>query len=756
MQSVNVKGLVGCAACAMLLAALGCSENSLIGSGAENRAPEVWLSSGPVEGTTTGYQVHFYWGGWDPDGEIRNFEFVIADGNPFGFDRQDTTGLDKWRRTAAFDSVIRVSANDTASMDSVRDGGAWYTRYDRTHTFFLRAVDLEGKRSEPVYRSFTAWTLAPYVQITAPRPPTPADKVAQLSTRIKWEWKGIDPIDSPENVQDPDSIRYMYHRVDSGGMYKPAFNIVNDLNKQPRRYEKDWSRWIAYRAPEDSGRSTTLGDDEILEVNRSYIFGVQAKDEAGAVTAIFDRKVNVRQFIVTRTSALPLLTITEPFLGGFRFIGTNLRPERRELPPGVTLNFRWRADASAYGGQIQCYQYGWDVSDVNNPSDWDSDCSPFVLGCTATWYSGVHTLFVRVLDNSGGETLGQIEIDVVPFTMDRNLLWVDDFPSNDFMQVDYATPTEREHDAFWIGLCSRAQGFDPVRDVYDAAYGNNSAPPKTSLIGRYRNIIWTYSSALDTGCWDDVILFTPESLIGTGTQLTVNYLAIYLAKGGHLLSEGRSDRTGGLAATLTPGAMIFPMNLRCEITGNRSGCEGDTSGVNTMAYRDYCVTMLDKVNASFRTDADMKPRGGDTVDGLKSAYRDNVDPVTARYPRVPATLALWDEVTKPGRFFYPEVRGFTYVEVYDPAYWMVAKGVRSQGCFHPLFRMRARGLTTSPIDKQTVGLWLTRYETVDPDDAGSGIAAPSMHLGFELWFFNRTAVNSLIDALFEVWGIGLD
>ena len=66
-------GLLSGATLAILIALFGCSENVMVGVGTENRSPEVWLSSGPVEGTTTGYQVHFYWGGWDPDGESRNF-----------------------------------------------------------------------------------------------------------------------------------------------------------------------------------------------------------------------------------------------------------------------------------------------------------------------------------------------------------------------------------------------------------------------------------------------------------------------------------------------------------------------------------------------------------------------------------------------------------------------------------------------------------------------------------------------------------
>jgi hypothetical protein len=744
-------GSLFAAALAILVALFGCSEDVIVGAGTENRSPEVWLSSGPVEGTTTGYQVHFYWGGWDPDGEIRNFEFVVVDGFPLGFHRQDTTGLDKWTRTTSFDSVFRVSADDSA--EDVTYGNYVYTRSQRAHTFFLRAVDLQGRRSDPVFRSFTAWTLAPFVEITTPRPPSDRNATVTLGRIIKFGWRGTDPIDSPDNVQDPDSIRYMFHRVDSPGYgYKPDYDIVGDLNENPWRYEKNWSPWISYHAPGDSGRSTWLGDDELLELRRSHIFAVQAKDEAGAVSSIFTRGVNVRQFLVSVTAA-PLLTITAPYLGGFRFMGTNFRPEKRDLPPGVQINFRWRGDASSYGGDVVCYQYGWDVADLNNPGDWGSDCSPYNLGCTAIWYSGVHTLYVRCVDNSGSETLGLIEINVVPFSMDRNLLWVDDFPSSNFPQQDYSMPREDEHDTFWLALCGRATGFDPTRDVYDAAYGGyNFAPPKIGTVGRYKNIVWTYSADLISTCFDDIVRFTPESQIGTGSQLVVNYLSIFLAKGGHLLTEGRSDRTGGIAAVLQPSSMVFPLNLRCEILGPRDGCEGDTSGVNTMAFRDYCITVLDKVTGTFRSDADMKIRK-EQLDGLDYAMRADGDPVTAATPGLPATLNLWTEITKTDRYFDPRKRGFNYVEIYDPEYWMTLRHTKSQRCFHPMYRLHTRNLS-SPVYKAPIALWVTKYSTVVPDvDSGIAVAAPSAHIGFELWFFDRAQVNALIDVIFGTWGI---
>jgi hypothetical protein len=735
----------------------GC-EKTFIGPAEQNRIPEVWLSSGPVEGDTTGYQVHFYWGGWDPDGEVKCYEFVVADGDPYGFNQEDTTGLEKWTQTSLHDSIFRVSADDTFRQVTINNN--LYTRYDKTHTFFIRSVDKGGRRSEAVHRSFTAWTLAPEVQITMPRPPAIVDNLQQLGKIINFEWRGVDPIDSPDNTQDPDSIRYMYHRVDSPGFgYYPSFNIVSDLNRNPWRYEEDWSPWIYYRAPGDSGRSTYLGDDEILETRKSHIFAVQAKDDAGAVTAIFSRRSNVRQFIVSETAA-PFLTITEPFLGGFKFIGTNLRAEPRYLPPGVALRFKFYGDSSNYGGEVVCFQYGWDVADLSNPNDWDSDCSPFILGCTATWYSGVHTLFVRVVDNSGVETLGQVEINIVPFTMDRNLLWVDDFPSdNSFTQTMYALPREDEHDALWLGHCGRAIDFDPGRDVYDAKASYNFAPPDIKLIGRYKNIIWTYSSAsYSSSCWDNVVAFTPESQYTAGSQLTVNYLAIFLTKGGHLLTEGNSESAGGLAAALPQLAQSFPMNIRCEITENQDGCEGDTSGVNSFPYKDYCVTMIDKVVGMLRDDPDMPWRRVRNYDcmypyalNLHDAWNDSV-------PGMPDTLNLWSEITKLGRFFYPLAAepypgGFTLVEVYNPAYWMTHTATTAQSCFHPLFKMKAKN-SLSPLNDQAIALWVTKYSHVKPDVAsGISVAAPSLHLGFELWYFNRTQGTRIVDAMFRKWQI---
>ena len=730
----------------LLALIIGCSEDVYLGTRKENLAPQVWLSSGPVEGSTTGYKVHFYWGGWDPDGEIDYFEFVIVDGEPLGFNRQDTTGLDKWTMTTVYDSTFSVTADDSAETVVINDNP--YTRYDRTHTFFLRGVDKQGVRSEPQYRSFTAWTLAPTVFIDSP-----GDN-AVLGRVITFEWTGRDPIDEPANTQDPESVRYASGLiVDTNGVVNRNFDIVGDFNTNPWRYEHMWGPWIYYQAPNDSGRTTVIGDDEILQLNKSHFFTVQAMDEAGAITAIFDTRMNFRRFIISE-SAGPFLTVTEPFIGTFRFLGTNFVPIKRDLPPGVPLNFHWSATAEDYGGRIVGYRYGWDVADLNNPSDWPVTYSPFNLAAPErAIYSGTHTFFIEVIDNAGTTTLAQMQINIIPFDMERNLLWVDDFYSVDFTQTSWSMPTESQHDAFWIDICSRAEGFDAELDVYDVA-STNFKPPRIETVGKYKNIIWTYSSD-DRNAWSQIVRFVPESSITTGSLLTINYLSLYLAKGGHLWSCGRSERGAGLAACLPTSSLSFPMNLRCEITGNQEGCEGDTSGVNTLAYKDHCVTVLDKVVALFREDNTEMPFRDVDLDALYTSYRDDGEPYNAAFPGLPKDLDLWSEITKTGRFFDPMVRGFTYVEIYNPEYWMDITGSQTQSCFTPMYRMRTRS-SLSAVDRTVIALWLRRFDDVVPDippESGVGVAAPSVHFGFPLWFFDHDAVDQIADVVFREWGL---
>ena len=73
--------------------------------------------------------------------------------------------------------------------------------------------------------------------------------------------------------------------------------------------------------------------------------------------------------------------------------------------------------------------------------------------------------------------------------------------------------------------------------------------------------------------------------------------------------------------------------------------------------------------------------------------------------------------------------------------------------FHPMYRMRAWNIT-SPLHHQAIAIWVTKYEDVLPEvAAGPAVAAPSVHMGFPLWFFDHDKANQIADVIFEEWGI---
>jgi hypothetical protein len=108
-------------------------------------------------------------------------------------------------------------------------------------------------------------------------------------------------------------------------------------------------------------------------------------------------------------------------------------------------------------------------------------------------------------------------------------------------------------------------------------------------------------------------------------------------------------------------------------------------------------------------------------------------------------------MTQPGMFFDPLIRGFTYIEVYDPEYWLEARITSSQPCFHPIYRMRARS-TRSPLDNTVIAVWIDKYKDIQGNGPLS-TPARSIHFGLPLWFFDHAAVDSIVDVVFQEWGI---
>jgi hypothetical protein len=581
----------------------------------------------------------------------------------------------------------------------------------------------------------------PYVVIQ--RPP-PTSRFQALPPVIVFEWRS-------ELDEDPEFVRYLCSEIiDTNGEYDPSFDVVLDLNENPRRYDHLWSKWIRYDERNESGHMVTIGLDDPLEIGKAHIFAVQARGRCRTVTRTFSEDRNVRLFVVSSKVA-PLLYIREPNLGSFKFLGTSMNPVQVRFAPGAPLNFSWEADASDYGGLIVSYRYGWNITDPADPGQWDVCHHPTHTSAPEkSLFSGIHTLWVETIDNASQVTIGRIEIEIVPFTMERDLLWVDDFYSTEFQQIYYLMPTESEHDGFWLDICSRASGFEPGRDVYDCSMHGGDPPDLTEIAG-YKNIIWTCSNVEDETAWFDLVEFIPENMVMPSGPRTFNYLPIFLAKGGHLWTLGRTDRYGGLAAIFP----VMPPLPAAFISGMNPGLPYDSGWELSMGHDDYCVTMVDKISGQFRPVDDMP--GGITrrlkyYDVMTYADRADDDDITSGYPGLPQRLDLWSEVTDcPTCFFRHNgsIGGFSYVEVYDPAYYMDFKNISSLDCFHPIYRMRSCS-SRSVLNGQAVALWITKYDNVYPQ-VSDGWAARSLHFGFPLWFFDREQVDRIVGVVFDEW-----
>jgi hypothetical protein len=192
----------------------------------------------------------------------------------------------------------------------------------------------------------------------------------------------------------------------------------------------------------------------------------------------------------------------------------------------------------------------------------------------------------------------------------------------------------------------------------------------------------------------------------------------------------------------------------------------DKSGVNSMPYKDYCVTVVDKVLGQFYSGDEMVPGYTRSIerDVMKFMFKEtdiNGEGGIVDYPGFPDTLRLDDLVTCPTCFFNPlnpVPGGFTYVEVYDPEYWMIFKGLSdSLSCYKPMYRMISRS-TNSPLDQQTIALIITKYRISFENDIAAGkpvtiLPADSFHFGFPLWFFEHDKVHQIMDEIFAEWQI---
>lgn len=144
-----------------------------------NLAPDTRLASAPGPYSQANYRVHMYWDGSDPDGYVVAYYFAW-----------DDTVASLWTYTTKTDSLFKAVI-DTAGET-------------RRHTFYVRAVDNEGKLDpSPARVRFDAWTEVPVVdslrRLDGPEDPAspnhdPGRKdTVLMGTACSFAWTGSDP-----------------------------------------------------------------------------------------------------------------------------------------------------------------------------------------------------------------------------------------------------------------------------------------------------------------------------------------------------------------------------------------------------------------------------------------------------------------------------------------------------------------------------------------------------------------------------------
>jgi len=630
--------------------------------------------------------------------------------------------------------------------------------FTRPHTFFVRAVDDEGLSSiKPAYRSFTARTLSPEVEITTPIRTGFAPAI--MPPFVTFRWFARDFINSLDEVQEPDSMRWiLINALRFLGDFDAALDHIRANPNSP-----DWSKWYHYNAPGDSGRSWTPNPPLAFG---NYVLAVQAKDDAGAVTPVFDLDHNVRRVRIDTRLNGPAVSLFNRYIKTLLTSSANTPPVTLDIPAGLPVEFAWTADASSYGGTVTGYRYGWDVIDVNDDSQWEVDFTPFV-GSRAnspprTFFFGAHTFILEVKDNSGFKTRATAVVNVVPFTMERSVLVIDDWEENSrgFTVTRGILPNDREHDAFWVYVLDDVLDFAPSVDMLHLEGAITSVP--IHLIAKYKTVIWNAigSNATSGGsALGEYIKFNDPAFLGPEDKITPNIVELFMEAGGRVLLCGQEIMTTAINRRFAPG-VSFPLIFRYELMGDQDGSyQQSIVGVrgvadNSFAYDDCCLDVTD-IAYSQNPNARRRPPQGCPVNAVRT-YDRRTEGLRAcvsvdqqyGFPR----LELRPEVANLDRAYHESRRGLV-CDIYNPPYFSalcssLPELSLGRSCFQPMYTLECLD-SSSPIFGAPVAFWTTRHAT---RVASNGVAARSAVWGFEPVYFNPDQVKQALNIiLFDEW-----
>ena len=533
-----------------LLFGVACDQ-SIEGQLNEHQRPRVFISSAPPDGDlNTNYKVQFYWNGYDPDGRISHFQYLITDDEVTGslliddgiYDALADLGYE-WATISVHDSVFIVSADSIPNTSNPAD--SIYLYGDRflfraQHTFFIRAVDERSAFSRiPEHRTFTATTIAPEVRIIHPADIGGGGGFDDLPPDIFFRWSGNDSVGDGTVLQQADSTRFaLLNRGELGISLETNGRMLNFPDSV-------WSIWRHWE--QEDSLNENIGGSKTLVTGltpfNEYMMFVQAKDEAGAITSHFRDGSNLRKFRVI-SSLQPSLVVRE------RAIGTRVSDHNQDfsftIAEGQPLQLTWRGSAEVYGSEVTGYRYGWDILDTANDDEW-SNWSQSNLSTENSFASGTHTLHLEARDFSGNKTRLRFDFFVIPFSMEQELLFIDDYDNRSSNNPGASWPdglaqnswgtyfhTSGQMRTWWDTVLDPYVGYFSDRDFFEVT--PTADKPPIERVANYKRLIWEVKPG-DNGSGIGRVSMFIDTYVD-GAQIPFDFLSAYMDRGGQVLLCG--------------------------------------------------------------------------------------------------------------------------------------------------------------------------------------------------------------------------
>jgi hypothetical protein len=522
----------------------GCSKAPTPPKTPPQEAPNTELTYAPVEYDTVSFRVRFYWSGYDVDGEVVAFRWVV---DPDSATLKDAKRTD-WNRTTGKDTTLLFLVDPVQEV--------------KQHVFVVSAEDNDGNFDPtPATRYFSAKTIPPTSRIEK----GPAATNPIVGPNYTYEWSGIDPDGGETGGKAPvDSFQYLLLRpfgkadTTGGSNYDalPAFSkdlyisLVNAATGdglprvEPYQRYDDW-KWQGFRGIKRRFRNQTSGE---------YVFALRAVDIAGATEKNLEWVRNIRHFTVSDKNPGPQLTVNASIL--VQALPSATGPAdfvRRQLQifEGETISFSWSGDASFYGGEVVGYNYALDdTSTLGNTLD------ERTIGVTLgpdKLFPGPHFLYVRCVDDGGLITNAAIPLLIVHPTFKdpgaaREILFVDDalspgnstqasgsFPS-DPVETDWFTlqePSRPLSESRFPRITASFPGVTVTEwDTYERGAGSveGRKQPEPKDLASVSTVVWIAGTNNTAS--------TPIALWKTLVGGSYSELGGYLRAGGTLVLSG--------------------------------------------------------------------------------------------------------------------------------------------------------------------------------------------------------------------------